>query len=88
MESLLNQEETPHLDQQPLAVGYYLSTAKCGPLPRWLRGECSSEANFHTFKVKHFEEKKIKKNKILISLFNFTRQLYIFIIHTRWKMMI
>jgi mediator of RNA polymerase II transcription subunit 13 len=54
MESLLNQEETPHLDQQPLAVGYYLSTAKCGPLPRWLRGECSSEANFHTFKVKFF----------------------------------
>ena len=51
MESLLNQEEIPRLDQQPLAVGYYLSTAKCGPLPRWLRGESSTEANFHTFKV-------------------------------------
>jgi len=50
-EALLNQEEIPHLDQQPLAVGYYISTARCGPLPRWLRGDTSATANFHSFKA-------------------------------------
>lgn len=48
---MLNQEEMPHLDQQPLAVGYYVSTAKCGPLPKWLRGDSSLDTNYHTFKV-------------------------------------
>jgi mediator of RNA polymerase II transcription subunit 13 len=51
IESILNQEEIAHLDQQPLAVGYYVSTARCGPLPKWLRGDVSLESNFHTFKV-------------------------------------
>lgn len=50
-ESLLNQEELAHLDQQPLAVGYYVSTARCGPLPKWLRGDVESDTNYHTFKV-------------------------------------
>lgn len=50
-ESLLNQEEMAHLDQQPLAVGYYVSTARCGLLPKWLRGDVSQDRNFHTFKV-------------------------------------
>ncbi len=49
-ETLLNQEEVVHLDQQPLAVGYYVSTARCGPLPKWLRGNVPSDTNFHTFK--------------------------------------
>ena len=53
-ESILNQEEMPHLDQQPLAVGYYVSTARCGPLPKWLRGDVSLDTNFHTFKVSVF----------------------------------
>ena len=52
-ESLLNQEELAHLDQQPLAIGYYVSTAKCGPLPKWLRGDLPFDYNFHTFKVKN-----------------------------------
>jgi len=51
IETLLNQEEIPHLDQQPLAVGYYISTAKCGPLPNWLRGDVSLDTNFHSFKA-------------------------------------
>ena len=51
IESLLNQEEIAHLDQQPLAVGYYVSTARCGPLPKWLRGDISLDSNFHTFKA-------------------------------------
>ena len=51
LETLLNQEEIPHLDQQPLAVGYYISTAKCGPLPDWFRGDVSLDTNFHSFKV-------------------------------------
>ncbi len=52
IESLLNQQEPVHLDQQPLAVGYYISTAKCGvPLPRWLRGDVSLDTNFHSFKA-------------------------------------
>lgn len=51
-EALLNQEEIPHLDQLPLAVGYYISTAKCGtPLPDWLRGDVSLDTNFHSFKA-------------------------------------
>lgn len=51
-ETLLNQEEIPHLDQQPLAVGYYISTAKCAtPLPDWLRGDVSLDTNFHSFKA-------------------------------------
>ena len=50
-ELILNQEEVAHLDQQPLAVGYYVSTARCGPLPKWLRGDVSMDTNFHTFKV-------------------------------------
>ncbi|GAB6029834.1 hypothetical protein CHUAL_005543 [Chamberlinius hualienensis] len=29
------QEEAPQLLQQPLALGYYVSTAKTGPLPKW-----------------------------------------------------
>ncbi|CAH1800949.1 unnamed protein product [Owenia fusiformis] len=28
-------EEAPNLLQQPLAMGYYVSTAKTGPLPKW-----------------------------------------------------
>lgn len=48
---LLNQEETAHLDQQPLAVGYYVSTARCGPLPPWLRAEVPTDTNYHTFKA-------------------------------------
>ena len=51
IENLLNQEEIPHLDQQPLAVGYYISTAKCGPLPSWFRGQVSLDKNFHSFKA-------------------------------------
>jgi hypothetical protein len=50
-EAMLDQEEIVHLDQQPLAVGYYVSTARCGPLPRWLRGDVSTDTNYHTFKV-------------------------------------
>ena len=54
LELLLNQEEQAHLDQQPLAVGYYVSTARVGPLPRWMRGAAGRapmDANFHTFKA-------------------------------------
>lgn len=50
-EQLLDQEEQAHLDQQPLAVGYYVSTARCGPLPKWLRGDVSTDTNNHTFKA-------------------------------------
>ncbi len=53
-EAMLDQEEIVHLDQQPLAVGYYVSTARCGPLPRWLRGDVPTDTNYHTFKVGHF----------------------------------
>ena len=29
------QDEMPNLLNQPLALGYFISTAKPGPLPRW-----------------------------------------------------
>jgi len=66
-ETLLNQEELIHLDQQPLAVGYYISTAKCGPLPKWLRGDISLDSNFHTFKATlHINNRYALENDELI----------------------
>ncbi|XP_022252364.1 mediator of RNA polymerase II transcription subunit 13-like isoform X2 [Limulus polyphemus] len=35
-----HQEEPLQLLQQPLALGYYVSTAKTGPLPRWFWSSC------------------------------------------------
>ncbi len=34
------QEEPLQLLQQPLALGYYVSTAKTGPLPKWFWSTC------------------------------------------------
>ncbi|KAK3083630.1 hypothetical protein FSP39_000508 [Pinctada imbricata] len=34
------QDEPPNLNQQPLAMGYYLSTAQPGPLPKWFWSTC------------------------------------------------
>lgn len=66
-EILLNQEELIHLDQQPLAVGYYVSTAKCGPLPKWLRGDVSLDTNYHTFKATlHIHNRYALENDELI----------------------
>ena len=61
-EAMLDQEEVVHLDQQPLAVGYYVSTARCGPLPRWLRGDLPTDTNYHTFKVRKSFILDIEKN--------------------------
>lgn len=36
-----SQEETPQLLQQPLALGYYISTARTGTLPKWFWATCS-----------------------------------------------
>ncbi len=66
-EILLNQEELIHLDQQPLAIGYYVSTAKCGPLPKWLRGDVSLDTNYHTFKATlHIHNRYALENDELI----------------------
>ncbi len=67
VEQLLNQEEVSHLDQQPLAVGYYVSTAKVGPMPKWLRGDVSLDTNFHTFKATlHIHNRYALENDELI----------------------
>jgi mediator of RNA polymerase II transcription subunit 13 len=66
-ETLLNQEELAHLDQQPLAVGYYVSTAKCGPLPNWLRGDAPLDSNFHTFKVTSFLINSKKRTLLILN---------------------
>lgn len=34
------QDDNPNLLQQPLAMGYYISTAETGPLPRWFWSAC------------------------------------------------
>jgi mediator of RNA polymerase II transcription subunit 13 len=34
------QDEVPNLQQQPLAMGFYTSTAKTGPLPKWFWAAC------------------------------------------------
>lgn len=39
------QDEMKHLSQQPLAVGYYVSTAQTGPLPRWFWSSCPHKEN-------------------------------------------
>lgn len=39
------QEEAPQLLQQPLALGYYVSTAKTGPLPKWFWTPCAHLEN-------------------------------------------
>jgi len=48
------QDEPPNLLQQPLAMAYYLSTAKTGPLPKWFwsaapENECRSPNCFKVF---------------------------------------
>ncbi|KAH3888577.1 hypothetical protein DPMN_012615 [Dreissena polymorpha] len=40
------QDDAPNLLQQPLAMGYYISTAETGPLPRWFWSACPD--NEHT----------------------------------------
>lgn len=35
------QDDAPNLLQQPLAMGYYISTAETGPLPRWFWTACT-----------------------------------------------
>ena len=34
------QDDPPNLLQQPLAMGFYVSTAKTGPLPKWFWSAC------------------------------------------------
>ncbi|MEQ2165742.1 mediator complex subunit Srb9 [Goodea atripinnis] len=38
-------EEVPNLLQQPLALGYLVSTAKAGPLPSWFWSACPQAQN-------------------------------------------
>ncbi|XP_067113442.1 mediator of RNA polymerase II transcription subunit 13a [Osmerus mordax] len=38
-------EETPNILQQPLALGYFVSTAKAGPLPDWFWSACPQAQN-------------------------------------------
>lgn len=38
-------EEVPNLLQQPLALGYLVSTVKAGPLPDWFWSACPQAQN-------------------------------------------
>jgi len=38
-------EEAPNILQQPLALGYFVSTAKAGPLPDWFWSACPQAQN-------------------------------------------
>ena len=48
------QDDNPNLLQQPLAMGYYISTAETGPLPRWFWSACPEKelSSVKTFKVR------------------------------------
>jgi len=48
------QDDQPNLLQQPLAMGYYISTAKTGPLPQWFWSTCpeNEHAPVKCFKVR------------------------------------
>ncbi len=50
------QEEAQALLQQPLAMGFYLSTAKPGPLPKWFWSACPQKEGLcpTCFKVRHY----------------------------------
>ncbi|OTF80178.1 hypothetical protein BLA29_014283 [Euroglyphus maynei] len=37
----VDQDEPTQLLQQPLALAFYVSTARTGPLPRWFWAHCS-----------------------------------------------
>lgn len=52
-QSIDPQDEAPNLLQQPLAMGYYISSAKPGTLPKWFWSSCpESEYNCpSSFKV-------------------------------------
>ena len=39
------QDEVPNLQQQPLAMGFYTSTASTGPLPKWFWAACPHREN-------------------------------------------
>ena len=39
------EEKGDNLLQQPLAIGYYISTAKTGPLPNWFFSACPHKQN-------------------------------------------
>ena len=36
----VDQDEPAQLSQQPLALAFYVSTARTGPLPRWFWAHC------------------------------------------------
>lgn len=38
-------DESPNILQQPLALGYLVSTAKAGPLPDWFWSSCPQAKN-------------------------------------------
>lgn len=38
-------DESPNILQQPLALGYFVSTAKAGPLPDWFWSSCPQAKN-------------------------------------------
>ena len=39
------QDETPNLLQQPLAMGFYVSTSPAGPIPKWFWAACPHRQN-------------------------------------------
>lgn len=59
-------DETPNILQQPMALGYFVSTAKAGPLPEWFWSSCPqaknqcplflkvSKKNYETWEALHF----------------------------------
>lgn len=53
------QDDAPNLLQQPLAMGFYISTAETGPLPRWFWSACPENefSPVKCFKVSWLGEK-------------------------------
>lgn len=59
-------DETPNILQQPMALGYFVSTAKAGPLPEWFWSSCPQAKNQCPLFLKVSKKKIMKLERLYI----------------------
>lgn len=65
-------DESPNILQQPMALGYFVSTAKAGPLPDWFWSSCPQAKN----QCPLFLKVSSTVNVVIISLQRFITALF------------